>query len=45
MDLVLLEEGHNFVVLDDFSNGSPIALERVTGLAIPAQKAAEGVSN
>ena len=27
--LVLLQAGHRLVVLDDFSNSSPIALERV----------------
>ena len=27
--LVLLQAGHHLVVLDDFSNSSPIALERV----------------
>ena len=27
--LVLLQAGHHVVVLDDFSNSSPIALERV----------------
>ena len=31
--LVLLQEGHNLTVLDDFSNSSPIALERVAMLA------------
>ncbi|EAQ70120.1 UDP-glucose 4-epimerase [Synechococcus sp. RS9909] len=31
--LVLLEAGHDLVVLDDFSNSSPIALERVQELA------------
>lgn len=31
--LVLLEAGHELVVLDDFSNSSPIALERVAALA------------
>ena len=37
--LVLLESGHSVVVLDDFRNSSPKALERVIGLAGP--KAAE----
>ena len=31
--VVLLEAGHELVVLDDFSNSSPVALERVAGLA------------
>ena len=31
--LVLLQAGHRLVVLDDFSNSSPIALERVGELA------------
>ena len=31
--LVLLEAGHRLLVLDDFSNSSPIALERVAELA------------
>lgn len=31
--LVLLEAGHDLLVLDDFSNSSPIALERVAELA------------
>jgi UDP-glucose 4-epimerase len=34
--LVLLEAGHELLVLDDFSNSSPIALERVQELAGPA---------
>ena len=29
----LLAAGHNLLVLDDFSNSSPVALERVTELA------------
>jgi len=31
--LVLLEAGHRLVVLDDFSNSSPEALQRVLELA------------
>ena len=31
--LVLLQAGHRLVVLDDFSNSSPVALERVVDLA------------
>ena len=31
--LVLLQAGHHLVVLDDFSNSRPIALERVGELA------------
>ena len=31
--LVLLQAGHRLVVLDDFSNSSPLALERVSELA------------
>ena len=31
--LTLLEENHNLVVLDNFCNSSPIALERVRKLA------------
>ena len=31
--VVLLEAGHELVVLDDFSNSSPVALERVAELA------------
>ena len=31
--IVLLEAGHSLLVLDDFSNSSPVALERVAGLA------------
>ena len=31
--LVLLQDGHRLMVLDDFSNSSPIALERVVELA------------
>ncbi len=31
--LVLLEAGHDLLVIDDFSNSSPIALERVAELA------------
>ena len=31
--IVLLEAGHSLLVLDDFSNSSPVALERVSGLA------------
>ena len=27
--VVLLEAGHSLLVLDDFSNSSPVALERV----------------
>ncbi|WP_042502944.1 UDP-glucose 4-epimerase GalE [Parasynechococcus marenigrum] len=34
--LVLLEAGHELLVFDDFSNSSPIALERVRELAGPA---------
>ena len=33
--LVLLEAGHELLVLDDFSNSSPIALDRVRELAGP----------
>ena len=31
--LVLLEAGHSLLVLDDFSNSSPVAVERVAELA------------
>ena len=31
--LVLLQEGHNLIVLDNLSNSSPVALERVATLA------------
>ena len=31
--LVLLQAGHNLIVLDDHSNSSPVALERVAALA------------
>ncbi len=31
--LVLLQEGHSLIVLDNFSNSSPVALERVAALA------------
>ena len=31
--VVFLEAGHRLLVLDDFSNSSPIALQRVTELA------------
>ncbi len=31
--LVLLQEGHSIIVLDNFSNSSPVALERVAALA------------
>ena len=31
--VVLLEAGHDLVVLDDFSNSSPVALDRVQELA------------
>ena len=31
--LVLLQAGHRLIVLDDFSNSSPVALERVSELA------------
>ena len=31
--VVLLEAGHRLLVLDDFSNSSPVALERVAELA------------
>ena len=31
--LVLLKAGHDLIVLDDYSNSSPIALERVCALA------------
>ena len=34
--LVLLEAGHELLVFDDFSNSSPIALDRVRELAGPA---------
>ena len=34
--LVLLEAGHELLVFDDFSNSSPIALDRVRKLAGPA---------
>ena len=34
--LVLIEAGHELLVFDDFSNSSPIALERVRELAGPA---------
>ena len=38
--LVLLEAGHHLLVIDDFSNSSAIALERVAELAaIPFQHA------
>ena len=33
--LVLLEDGHEVLVFDDFSNSSPIALDRVRKLAGP----------
>ena len=33
--LVLLKAGHELLVFDDFSNSSPIALERVRELAGP----------
>ena len=31
--LVLLQEGHSLIVLDNYSNSSPVALERVAALA------------
>ena len=31
--VVLLEAGHSLLVLDDFSNSSPVAVERVAELA------------
>ena len=31
--VVLLEAGHRLLVLDDFSNSSPVALERIAELA------------
>ena len=31
--LVLLQEGHDLIVLDDHSNSSPVALKRVLALA------------
>lgn len=37
--LVLLEAGHELLVFDDFSNSSPIALDRVRELAGPAAAA------
>ena len=33
--LVLMEAGHELLVFDDFSNSSPIALDRVRELAGP----------
>ena len=37
--VVLLEAGHRLLVLDDFSNSSPIALARVAELASVSQTA------
>ena len=40
--LVLLEAGHNLLVLDDFSNSSPIAIDKVSELAgLDASSASE----
>ena len=39
--LVLLETGHSLLVLDDFSNGSPVALERLaelTGVSLGSER-------
>ncbi len=40
--VVLLEAGHELVVLDDFSNSSPLALERVQELAGRSLQCIEG---
>ena len=39
--LVLLKAGHDLIVLDDYSNSSPIALERVCALAQLDQNASK----
>ena len=40
--LVLLEAGHELLVLDNFANSSPVALDRVTELAGCPVQLAEG---
>ncbi|WP_440995006.1 UDP-glucose 4-epimerase GalE [Arhodomonas sp. SL1] len=42
MVLALLEAGHEVVVLDNFANSSPVALERVARLAGRAPRCVEG---